>query len=51
MIGFNPPKSIPASIMHNPAAGFLWDLCKRQGVSFKCYGEGERDVPNDNRGT
>jgi YVTN family beta-propeller protein len=37
--------------MSTPAEGWLWDLCKRHGVSFKCYGEGEKDVPKDNRGT
>jgi YVTN family beta-propeller protein len=34
-----------------PAAGYLWDLCKRNGVTFKCYGEGAARVPNANRGT
>jgi YVTN family beta-propeller protein len=37
--------------LNEPAAGFLWDLCKRHGVSFKCYGEGARQVPTANRGT
>jgi YVTN family beta-propeller protein len=37
--------------MHNPATGFLWDLCRRHGVSFRCYGEGARAVPTNNRGT
>src|SRR5690242_4131707 len=26
--------------MDTPVNGALWDLCKRNGVSFKCYGEG-----------
>jgi YVTN family beta-propeller protein len=34
-----------------PTAGFLWDLCKRHGVPFKCYGEGASRVPSANRGT
>ena len=34
-----------------PAAGFLWDLCRRNGVTFKCYGEGASRVPKENRGT
>lgn len=34
-----------------PAAGYLWDLCRRHGVSFRCYGEGAAQVPNVNRGT
>ncbi len=36
--------------MESPANGYLWDLCKRQGVSFKTYGEGSRKVPSANRG-
>jgi hypothetical protein len=39
------------SEMSTPTAGYLWDLCKRNGISFKCYGEGARFVPNVNRGT
>jgi len=37
--------------MENPAAGYLWDLCQRHGVSFKNYGEGAQRVPTVNRGT
>ena len=36
--------------MENPAAGYLWDLCRRNGVSFKNYGEGAQRVPSANRG-
>jgi len=36
--------------METPTAGYLWDLCKRQGVSFKNYGEGALRVPSANRG-
>jgi hypothetical protein len=36
--------------MEIPAAGYLWDLCRRHGVSFKNYGEGARRVPSANRG-
>jgi YVTN family beta-propeller protein len=36
--------------MENPAAGYLWDLCRRHGVSFKNYGEGAQRVPSANRG-
>jgi YVTN family beta-propeller protein len=36
--------------MEVPAAGYLWDLCKRHGVSFKNYGEGAMRVPSANRG-
>ncbi len=37
--------------MDTPSAGYLWDLCQRHGISFKCYGEGARLVPTINRGT
>ena len=36
--------------MDTPAAGFLWDLCRRNGVSFRNYGEGAKRVPSANRG-
>ena len=36
--------------METPTAGYLWDLCKRHGVSFKNYGEGALRVPSANRG-
>ncbi len=36
--------------MDNPAAGYLWDLCKRHGLSFRNYGEGAQRVPSANRG-
>ncbi len=36
--------------METPANGYLWDLCKRNGVSFKTYGEGSAKVPSVNRG-
>jgi YVTN family beta-propeller protein len=36
--------------MENPAEGYLWDLCKRNGVSFMNYGEGAQRVPSVNRG-
>jgi YVTN family beta-propeller protein len=37
--------------MDTPAAGYLWDLCRRNGVSFRNYGEGAKRVPSTNRGT
>jgi YVTN family beta-propeller protein len=37
--------------MDVPTAGYLWDLCKRHGISFKNYGEGSVRVPSVNRGT
>ncbi len=36
--------------LETPAAGYLWDLCRRHGVSFKNYGEGASRVPSANRG-
>ena len=36
--------------MENPAAGYLWDLCRRHGVSYKNYGEGAQRVPTIDRG-
>ena len=37
--------------MWTPAAGYLWDHCRRNGLTFKCYGEGAWRVPTENRGT
>src|SRR5438093_2684439 len=31
--------------------GSIWTACRRNNVSFKCYGEGSWDVPSANRGT
>ena len=36
--------------MENPANGYLWDLCRRHGVTYKNYGEGAQRVPSQNRG-
>jgi YVTN family beta-propeller protein len=36
--------------METPSAGYLWDLCRRQGVTFRNYGEGAQRVPSVNRG-
>jgi YVTN family beta-propeller protein len=36
--------------METPAAGYLWDLCRRHGVSYRNYGEGAQRVPSVNRG-
>ena len=36
--------------MENPAAGYLWDLCERHGLSYKNYGEGAQRVASINRG-
>jgi YVTN family beta-propeller protein len=37
--------------METPSAGYLWDLCRRHGVSYKTYGEGSRMVPSADRGS
>ncbi|NDH48841.1 MAG: phosphoesterase, partial [Acidimicrobiia bacterium] len=37
--------------METPANGYLWDLCKRHGLSYRNYGEGAQRVPSENRGT
>jgi hypothetical protein len=36
--------------LETPTAGYLWDQCKRAGLSFKTYGEGAQRVPSINRG-
>jgi hypothetical protein len=33
-----------------PSSGYLWDLCRRNGISFRNYGEGSVRVPSANRG-
>ena len=36
--------------METPASGYLWDLCRRHGITYKNYGEESRKVPSINRG-
>ncbi len=36
--------------LETPTAGYLWDQCRRAGISFKTYGEGAQRVPSVNRG-
>jgi YVTN family beta-propeller protein len=36
--------------MGEPSAGFLWDLCRRAGLSFRSYGEASFLIPSENRG-
>jgi YVTN family beta-propeller protein len=36
--------------METPANGYLWDLCRRHGLSYRNYGEGAQRVPSENRG-
>ncbi len=33
-----------------PAGGCLWDLCRRNGLSYRNYGEGSDRVPTSDRG-
>jgi YVTN family beta-propeller protein len=37
--------------LHATIAGAIWDACRRNHVSLKCYGEGAWAVPNADRGT
>jgi YVTN family beta-propeller protein len=51
IVGYTGHGELPGNRdMDEPAGGFIWDLCRRHGVSFKCYGEGSRSVPMANRG-
>jgi hypothetical protein len=36
--------------MENPAAGYIWDQCRRAGLSYRTYGEGAQRIPSANRG-
>jgi YVTN family beta-propeller protein len=36
--------------METPAAGYLWDSCGRNGITYRNYGEGAARVPVTNRG-
>ena len=36
--------------METPSAGYLWDLCRRHGITYKTYGEGSGMVPSSDRG-
>src|SRR5260370_39427958 len=33
-----------------PSAGFLWDQCRRAGLSYRSYGEASFLIPAENRG-
>src|ERR1043166_2648388 len=33
-----------------PSAGFLWDQCRRAGLSYRSYGEASFLIPSQNRG-
>jgi YVTN family beta-propeller protein len=36
--------------MMSPSSGFLWDLCRRAGLSYRSYGEASEFIPSENRG-
>jgi YVTN family beta-propeller protein len=36
--------------MGAPSAGFLWDLCRRAGLTYRSYGEASFLIPSENRG-
>ena len=36
--------------MSSPVAGYIWDQCRRHGVSYRNYGEGAGRVPTADRG-
>ena len=36
--------------LETPSAGYLWDLCQRNGVSYRNYGEGSQRVSSESRG-
>lgn len=51
LLSYSRHKPLPGNEeMEVPAAGYLWDLCRRHGVSYRNYGEGARRVPSENRG-
>ena len=51
MISYSGHGTLPGNDeMETPSAGYLWDLCRRHGISFKNYGEGSVRVPSANRG-
>ena len=36
--------------METPTNGYLWDSCKRAGLTYRTYGEGAQRMPSANRG-
>jgi YVTN family beta-propeller protein len=51
MMGYSHRGNLPGNDeMATPAAGNLWDLCRRNGVSYRNYGEGSGRVPTADRG-
>jgi len=51
MMSYSGHGNIPGNDdMWDPSAGFLWDLCRRHGISYRNYGEGAKKVPTIDRG-
>ena len=51
MMGYSGHGNLPGNEdMEVPTAGFIWDLCRRHGVSYRNYGEGAGRVPTADRG-
>jgi YVTN family beta-propeller protein len=51
ILSYSRRKPLPGNDeMETPSAGYLWDLCKRHGLSYKNYGEWSSRVPSINRG-
>jgi YVTN family beta-propeller protein len=51
IISYSKHGHLPGNLeMETPSAGYLWDLCRRHGITFKTYGEGSAQVPTADRG-
>lgn len=51
MIGYSNRGALPGNDdMASPSEGYLWDLCRRHGLSYRNYGEGSKRVPTIDRG-
>jgi DNA-binding beta-propeller fold protein YncE len=51
LLSYSKHKRLPGNAeMETPAAGYLWDLCRRHGVTYRNYGEGASKVAAENRG-
>lgn len=51
LLSYSKHGNLPGSEeLETPSAGYLWDLCQRNGVSYRNYGEGAQRVPSESRG-
>ncbi len=51
IISYSSHGSLPGNReMESPAAGGLWDLCKRHGLTYRNYGEATEYVSSEHRG-